>query len=99
MEEVHDAGFEDYSVSNTLEKLAFSIEQAVSKWLVAFSKGEPLPGSSSSAGTRPSLHTAVEGMRTNTRVLPAHKIAAARAAQLCTAWFWSFATEHCSRWA
>jgi hypothetical protein len=43
MEEVNDAGFEDYSVSTTLEKIAFSVEQAIDRWLKALAAGRELP--------------------------------------------------------
>jgi hypothetical protein len=44
MEEVDDAGFEDFSVSNTLEKVAFAVEQATERWLLALAGGKELVG-------------------------------------------------------
>ena len=44
MEEVDDAGFEDFSISTTLEKLAFAAEEAVDRWLKALTAGSALPG-------------------------------------------------------
>jgi hypothetical protein len=43
MEEVDDAGFEDFSVSTTLEKVAFNVEQAINRWLSALATGRDLP--------------------------------------------------------
>lgn len=61
MEEVQEASFEDYSLTNTLEKLAHVVEQAVHQWLTAYAAGGELAGAVKALDS--SYITAVEGAR------------------------------------
>jgi hypothetical protein len=64
MEEVEDAGFEDFSVSNTLERLASTVEQAVDRWLKSLSTGARLSGACAADPASPQRASAVEGVHT-----------------------------------
>ena len=44
MEAVQETSFEAYSVSSALEKVAFSVEQIVEKWLGELARGKQVTG-------------------------------------------------------
>jgi hypothetical protein len=60
MERVDDCSFEDFSVSSTLERAAFALEQAIDKWIVTIAHKADVPGQSCDECAN--LHTALEGL-------------------------------------
>lgn len=60
MEEIEDAGFEDFSLSTETEKLSYAIERATEQWLLQLAREEPLQGQEPKRD-KTGLLTAVEG--------------------------------------
>jgi hypothetical protein len=63
MEEIQEAGFDDFSQVTEQERLSFAIEQAVERWILAYMTGSELPGQVLDASNEQAHATAVEGVR------------------------------------